>query len=108
MVSMVDKMIEDNNITYDYKIDSINENLSGGDIQKILIAQALCNSSSMLILDETTSQLDSKTESQILKNIKENYKDLIFVLISHRGSNEKMFDRIISIKNGHVKERRAS
>ena len=102
--ALVDKILKKNNITYDYKIDSINDNLSGGDMQKILIAQALCNANNILILDETTSQLDKDTEKKILTNIKNNYKHLGLILISHNGTNKNLFDKIVKIENGKLKE----
>ena len=102
--TLIDKMLKNNNIGYDYKIDSINDNLSGGDIQKILIAQALCNCSNILILDETTSQLDKETEKQILINIKKNYKHLGLILISHNCTNKELFDKVLKIEKGILKE----
>lgn len=103
--ALIDEMLLDKKINDDYKIDGINDNLSGGEIQKILIAQALCNTKNILILDETTSQLDTDTERKILSNIKRNYNNLTLILISHRCSNMDLFDEIINIKNGILKRR---
>ena len=74
-------------------------------IQKILIAQALCNYKNIIIFDETTSQLDVKTERRILLNIKKMYKDITLILISHRYLNKDVFDKEIYIKGGSVYEK---
>lgn len=105
--SLVDKMLKENNIDYDYLIDNTNSNLSGGQISKIAIAQALNKKSNIIILDETTSNLDEKTEKIILENIKNNYKDKTIILISHRKSNVNFFNKILTFNNGRlIKNRR--
>lgn len=60
----------------------------------ISIAQALNNAGSVIIFDETTSQMDVKLEYRVLKAIKEDYKDKTIILISHRMSNVNLFDKI--------------
>ena len=64
---------------------NINENggnLSLSQIQKINIARSLYKNSKVLILDEITSNLDKKTENEILENLKEISKNRLVVLIS--------------------------
>ena len=100
--SLVDKMLKENNIDYDYLIDNTNSNLSGGQISKIAIAQALNKKSDIIIFDETTSNLDEKTEKIILENIKNNYKDKTIILISHRKSNVNLFNKILNFNNGRL------
>lgn len=100
--SLVDKMLIENNIDYDYLIDNTNSNLSGGQISKIAIAQALNKKSDIIIFDETTSNLDEKTEKIILENIKNNYKDKTIILISHRKSNVNLFNKVLNFNNGRL------
>ncbi len=102
--SLVDKMIKDNNITYDYVVDNTNANLSGGQLQKIMIASSLACNKKIIIFDETTSQLDNKSERIILKNIKRLYNDLTIILITHRDSNKDLFNKIITLNNISKKE----
>ena len=59
----------------------------------ILIMQALNIDSEVIIFDETTSELDSIIERKILNQIKKDYKDRIFIIISHRKDNIDLFDK---------------
>ena len=67
---IIDDMILKNNLSYNYVIDNINANISGGQRQLIIIAQSLVNQSNVIIFDETTSQLDEALEKEILCAIK--------------------------------------
>ena len=87
----------------DIIIDNANSNISGGQMEKIIIAQTLLNSGSVIIFDETTNQIDEAEERKILTFIKKYYKDKTVILISHRKGNAQLFDKIISFKNNGVK-----
>ena len=100
---LIDKMLSNKNITLDYIINNSNSNFSGGEISKILIAQALNLNKSVLILDETTNNFDYETEKQILTNIKRNYNDLILILITHRDKNSDFFNKIYALEKGKIK-----
>lgn len=104
-VSLVSYFLKENNIDYNYIIDKTNSNLSGGQISKIAIAQALNSKKNIIIFDETTNAIDEKTERIILKNIKKHYKNKTIILISHRKSNYDLFDKVITIENGMVKKK---
>ena len=101
-VALVDELIKENNISYEYIIDNISSNLSGGQIQKIVIAQTLCSASQVIIFDETTSELDIKTERRILKNIKHAYPEKTIILITHRDKNFDLFDNVIFCLDGKM------
>ena len=58
----------------------------------------------MLILDESTSALDLKTESKILNNIFENYKESTIIFITHRIMNLIKADNIFVLDNGILKQ----
>lgn len=92
--SILEKILKERNVDYTTVIDNTNSNLSGGELMLISIAQALNNAGSVIIFDETTSQMDVKLEYQVLKAIKEDYKDKTIILISHRMSNVNLFDKI--------------
>ena len=102
--SLVDKLIIDNNLDYKYLIDSNNSNLSAGAVQKIIIAQSLASNKKIIIFDETTSNLDVKEERIILKNIKNNYKDISIVLITHRNSNLDLFNKKYILEDGYLRK----
>ena len=76
--------------------------LSGGQKQRIGIARALYHNPSVLILDEATSALDSLTENTVMEAIKNLDKDLTIILISHRLSIVKEFDKVFLISKGKV------
>jgi ATP-binding cassette subfamily B protein len=78
--------------------------LSGGQKQRVGIARALAKEKPILILDESTSALDKKTELRILNNIKENYPELTIFMITHREENLNYCDRVIKIEEGRIFE----
>ena len=57
--------------------------LSGGQMQKVLIARALINNSQILILDEPTSNIDSKSKIEIFEFLKELNRDMTIIIVSH-------------------------
>jgi ABC-type multidrug transport system fused ATPase/permease subunit len=71
--------------------------LSGGQKQRIGIARGLIRGRPILILDESTSNLDSKTEGKILKRIINSKKFKIIILISHREEVLKFCDKVIDL-----------
>lgn len=77
--------------------------LSGGQMQRVLIARAICSSNDILVLDEPTNGLDPMISRQIYKLLKElnKKKDLTIIMVSHDIDRAvKYSDRIIEIRNG--------
>ncbi len=77
--------------------------LSGGERQRIGIARAVYKDAPIMILDEATSSLDSKTEKEIQKSI-ERLKDKTLIIIAHRISTLKNADRIVVMAKGRIVE----
>lgn len=76
--------------------------LSGGQKQRIGIARALYSNPEILVLDESTSSLDYKTEREILESVK-NLKGLVTsIIISHRVDNLKFCDNVLALENGQI------
>ncbi len=76
--------------------------VSGGQKQRISIARALIKDASILILDDSVSAVDTKTEETILKNLKEIRKNKTTILIAHRISTIKQMDKILLLEDGKV------
>lgn len=76
--------------------------LSGGQRQSIAIARAILQNYPIVLLDEPTSAMDSSTEAQFVKNIKEYIKDKTMILVTHKTSLLYLVDRIIVMEDGQV------
>ena len=79
-------------------------NLSGGQKQRASIARAILSDPKILILDDAFSAVDTYTEEEILKGLKEIMQGRTTILISHRVSTIKNSDRIIVLKDGTIAE----
>ena len=78
-------------------------NLSGGQKQRIAIARAIYKGAEVLIFDEATAALDSKTEEEITNSIQQlGQQDLTIIIIAHRYSSLKYCDKIHMLDNGHI------
>ncbi|MBF0747343.1 peptidase domain-containing ABC transporter [Gemella sp. 19428wG2_WT2a] len=80
------------------------DNLSGGQKQRLALAKALLKGGEILILDESTSALDSTSEKKILSNLEKLQKEkkLSLIFISHRLHTIKDADKIYLLENGQV------
>lgn len=77
--------------------------LSGGQQQRVAIARALINDPDLLLADEPTGQLDSKTSSEIMNLLKEmNKRGKTIILITHDQNIASYADRIITIVDGVI------
>ncbi|XP_066571052.1 iron-sulfur clusters transporter ABCB7, mitochondrial [Amia ocellicauda] len=90
---------------YDTQVGERGLKLSGGEKQRVAIARAILKNPHILLYDEATSSLDSITEENILKSMKEMVKDRTSVFIAHRLSTIVDADEIIVLNQGKVAER---
>lgn len=79
-----------------------NNELSGGERQKIVLARALTKEFKILLIDEGLNKLDINTERKILKNLFDKLKDKTIIIISHRIDNIDLFDKVVEIKNNNM------
>lgn len=77
--------------------------LSGGQKQRAAIARALANNPQIILADEPTGALDSKTSAQIMKILKQISKDKLVIMVTHNAELAKKYStRIIKLKDGEV------
>lgn len=78
--------------------NKINEKtVSGGEASRIALAQNLYANPEVILIDESLSSVDEKTEEDIMKNMLQKHKEKTFICISHRKTSAKYFDRVINI-----------
>lgn len=78
--------------------------LSGGQKQRLSIARAIIRKPKILILDDSLSAVDTKTENAILNNLSGIMAERTSIIISHRVSSLKLADKIIVMDEGHIIE----
>ena len=77
--------------------------MSGGQMQRVAIARALVNNPDILLADEPTGALDSKTSYQVMELLKKVAKDRLVVMVSHNPDlSEEYATRVVKIKDGKI------
>lgn len=100
----IDSFIESLPEGYETVLTDDGVNISKGQRQLITIARAMISNSQMLILDEATSNVDSRTEIKIQEAMAELMKGRTCFVIAHRLSTIQNADQILVIQNGHITE----
>lgn len=98
----VEKDILDFNHQYDTILGERGVTVSGGQRQRISIARALIKDAPILILDDSVSAVDTKTEEIILNNLRRIRKGKTTIIIAHRISTLETLDKIIVLERGKV------
>ena len=86
------------------KLDSLPNNLSGGQQQRVAIARALASKPSIILADEPTGNLDTKTSDDVIGLLKMTSKEFhqTIVMITHNPEIAQMADRVIRIEDGRI------
>ena len=98
----VDENIQSFQLGYETVLGERGVTVSGGQKQRISIARALLKEAPILILDDSVSAVDTKTEETILKNLKETRSGKTTILIAHRISTIAKMDKILFIDEGRL------
>ncbi|QWW19663.1 ATP-binding cassette domain-containing protein [Schaalia sp. 19OD2882] len=83
-------------------VEEAGANLSGGQRQRLAIARALVKRPRVLILDESTSALDSHTEARVLSGVRRAFPDMTLVLVTHRMEVAASADRVVRLSRGRI------
>ena len=101
-IAGVDEFIKKHPLGFDLEVGEFGRGLSGGQRQCVVMARALLLDPPVLVLDEPTSNMDSRTELRLKNNLTGITKGKTIILITHRASLLEMVDRIIVIDNGTI------
>ena len=93
-------------LVLDGKLNSMPNNLSGGQQQRVAIARALVSKPAIILADEPTGNLDSRTSSDVLGLLKMTSQKFhqTIVMITHNNEIAQLADRIIRIEDGRISE----
>lgn len=101
-LAQADSFIEQFPDGYDTHIEQGGSNVSGGQRQRLCIARALLKDPKILILDDSTSAVDTRTDFLIRKSFKEDLPNLTKLIISQRISSIEDADRIVVLDDGKI------
>lgn len=101
-LACADAFIESFPDKYNTKIEQGGTNVSGGQKQRLCIARALLKNPKILILDDSTSAVDTATDANIRKAFSENIPDTTKLIISQRVSSVSHADKIIVMDDGEI------
>ncbi len=87
---------------FDSHIEQGGVNVSGGQKQRLCIARAMLRHPAILILDDSTSAVDSATEAMIRKSFSENLRDTTVIIIAQRISSVRYADKIVVLDDDHI------
>lgn len=87
---------------YDHMLQAKGTNLSGGQRQRLLISRALAGSPEILVLDDSSSALDYKTDARLRKAIRERFSGITTVIVAQRVSSVMNCDLILVLEDGEL------
>ncbi|RXY96714.1 ABC transporter ATP-binding protein [Malacoplasma penetrans] len=101
-LACADEFINKTEKQYDSEVLQNGNNFSGGQKQRMAIARAFAKKSGIYILDDSLSALDNLTRDKVLKNIKNNFKNKTFIIVSQQVKTIKDADKIIVLDKGQI------
>ena len=101
-LAQADEFIQTFPDKYDTYIEQGGSNVSGGQKQRLCIARALLKKPKILILDDSTSAVDTKTDASIRRAFREEIPNTTKIIIAQRIASVKDADRIVILDDGHI------
>lgn len=101
-ISQADEFIQQMPDKYQSKVEQGGANFSGGQKQRLCIARALIKKPKILIFDDSTSAVDTKTDEKIREGLKETLPGVTKIIIAQRISSVLHADKIIVLDNGRI------
>lgn len=101
-IAQADGFVRERSDSYESVLGQGGTGVSGGQKQRLTIARALLKNPKILIMDNSTSAVDTKTETAIIEGINDYNKDLTKIIISQRVSSFKYVDRIVIMDEGKI------
>lgn len=96
----IEEIVKKRPLRYETRINSQENDLSGGEKQRIVLARTLMRKANIFLLDECLSEVDEKLEKDIIKNMRIFLKGKILVYISHKN-HKKLFDETYTLESCH-------
>ncbi|MBQ9909897.1 MAG: ABC transporter ATP-binding protein [Lachnospiraceae bacterium] len=103
-LASIDSFIQELPEKYNSRVEQGGTNFSGGQRQRLCIARALLKDPKILILDDSTSAVDTATDAKIQKAFREEIPDVTKIIIAQRISSVQNADMIIVMENGRIDE----
>ena len=101
-VACAKDFVEEKRKKYKYEIAQGGNNVSGGQRQRLCIARAIAKNADIIILDDSLSALDYKTDSLVRKNLNTKLKDVTKIIVAQRVASVMNADQIIVLDDGKI------
>lgn len=96
------KRLADASTALDTTLNSSSSRLSGGELQRLLLAQVLLHGPAIALLDEATSALDAESELAVLSVLKRRLAQTVLIVVSHRAGVAAIADQCLAIAEGNA------
>jgi ATP-binding cassette subfamily C protein LapB len=95
-------IVKNHRLGFDMPIGERGLGLSGGQRQSVAIARALLRDPPLLIMDEPSNAMDSKTEAEFKRQLADYIKDKTFILVTHKSAMLELVDRLVVVEAGRI------